>query len=170
MELSILPCHATPDTHGEESALTLEVGADGRLRAARGDRRSVVHVRRCFPWSEPDRFLSLRDEEGEEFALVADPATLDAQSRAVLERALAQAGFVFAVTRVLGIDEEVELRHWRVVTRQGDRRFQTRLDEWPRRLPDGGFLMRDVSGDLYRFADPARMDRRSREVLWAFAD
>src|SRR5438445_1254822 len=62
--------------------------------------------------------------------------------------ALAVAGFVFAVTRLLEIDEEVEIRHWRVETRQGPRTFQTRLDDWPRMLPHGGLLIRDLAGDL----------------------
>ena len=155
---------------GPFAALTLVAGADGRLRATRDGVECVVHVRRCFPWSEPGRFLSLRDDEGEEFALVADPHELDPGSRRVLEEALAQAGFVFAVSAVLEIDEEVELRNWHVRTQQGERRFQTRLDEWPRALPDGGFLVRDVCGDLYRFGDPARMDKRSRSLLWAFID
>jgi hypothetical protein len=150
--------------------LTLEETGDGRLLAERGGQQSVVHVRRCFPWSEPDRFISLRDVEGDEFALVSDPRELDDASRAVLETALGRAGFVFTVTGVHEIEEEVELRHWRVETQQGARKFQTRLDEWPRRLPDGGFLIRDVTGDLYRFVDPERLDMQSRSLLWAFID
>ena len=74
------------------------------------------------------------------------------------------------VTRVRSIEEEVEIRHWTVDTAQGGRRFQTHLDDWPRVLPGGGLLMRDVAGDLYRLPDPASMDRHSRELLWAFVD
>ena len=158
---------------GEEArdaGVVLERGPDGRLHArARGEAR-LVHVRRCFPWSEPTRFLSLRDADGEEFVLVHDPRDLNDASRRVLEDALAEAGFVFDVTGVVEIEEEVELRHWRVRTRQGARTFQTRLDDWPRTLPGGGLLIRDVTGDLYRFADPAGLDRASRALLWAFVD
>jgi hypothetical protein len=150
--------------------LMLEKGVDGRLCAQFGNERRVVHVRRCFPWSEPDQFISLRDDEGEEFALVADPAELNDAARAVLHAALAEAGFIFDVEGVIEIEEEVELRNWRVHTNQGARRFQTRLDDWPRKLPDGGLLIRDVTGDFYRVADPARLDRKSRALLWAFVD
>jgi hypothetical protein len=136
----------------------------------KGDVEKAVSVRRCFPWSEPSRHLSLRDTEEEEFALVRDPADLDGRSRAALEMALAVAGFVFEVTRVLEIDEEVEIRHWRVDTRQGLRTFQTRLDDWPRTLPNGGLLIRDLAGDLYHLGTPGQLDRKSRELLWAFVD
>lgn len=154
----------------EPGPLVLERRRDGRLWArARGFAR-VVHVRRCFPWTEPARFVSLRDDEGEEFAFVADPGALDGESRHALEAALADAAFVFDIVAVLGIEEEVELRHWRVRTRQGDRSFQTRLDDWPRSLHGGGLLVRDVTGDLYRLPEPAAMDRASRTLLWAFVD
>ena len=99
-----------------------------------------------------------------------DPAELDARSRAALETALTVAGFVFEVSRVLEIDEEVEIRRWRVETQQGPRTFQTRLDDWPRTLPHGGLLIRDLAGDLYHLAQPAALDRQSRELLWAFVD
>ena len=150
--------------------LRLERRADGRVWAIRGDAERAVWVRRCFPWSEPGRFLSLRDDDEEEFALVADVSELDALSRQVLEQALVAAGFVFEVTRVLAIDEEVEIRHWRVETRQGSRSFQTRLDDWPRLLPHGGLLVRDVAGDLYHLAEPQALDKTSRALLWAFVD
>jgi len=150
--------------------LTLERRADGSLWAAREGEERPVWVRRCFPWSESARYLSLRDGDDEEFALVRDPAELDPVSRQALEGALAVAGFVFEVTRVLEIEEEVEIRHWRVETRQGARKFQTRLDDWPRSLPHGGLLIRDVTGDLYHLDQPAALDKYSRELLWAFVD
>lgn len=94
---------------------------------------------------------------------------LGAASREALERALAEAGFVLEVTRVMSIDEEVEIRQWEVETRHGNRSFQTHLDDWPRQLPGGGLLIRDVAGDLYRLT-VTELDRKSRELLWAFVD
>jgi hypothetical protein len=151
-----------PET-AASTELSLERRADGQLWAVRGGVERAVRVRRCFPWSEPARLLSLRDDEEEEFALVNDPAALDARSRVALEAAL-------VVTRVHQIEEEVEIRRWHVETRQGPRRFVTRLDDWPRQLPGGGLLIRDVSGDLYHLADPARLDQHSRALLWSFVD
>jgi hypothetical protein len=150
--------------------LSLTRRADGRLWAERGGDARPVSVRRCFPWSEPARYVSLRDDDEEEFALVADLADLDSVSRAALQAALAEAGFVFVVTAIREVEEEVEIRAWRVETTQGARRFQTRLDDWPRELPGGGILIRDVAGDLYHVPHPRSLDRRSRQLLWAFVD
>lgn len=153
-----------------QTALRLARRADGQLWATRGEEQHAVRVRRAFPWSEPGRFISLRDAADREFALVAEPLALDAESREVLEAALEAVGFVFVVTAVTQIEEEVEIRTWRVATRQGARTFQTRLDEWPHPLPGGGLLIRDVAGDLYRIDDLAALDAKSRELLWAYVD
>jgi hypothetical protein len=153
----------------ENDAIRLRSAPDGRLVALTERGPVPVRVRQCFPWSEPHRHLSLRDAEEREVALVDDPALLGAASREALERALAEAGFVLEVTRVVSIDEEVEIRQWEVETRHGLRSFQTHLDEWPRQLPGGGLLIRDVAGDLYRLT-VTEMDKRSRELLWAFVD
>jgi hypothetical protein len=146
----------------------LDTGADGRLVAAAEEGPRTVVARRCFPWSEPGKYVSLRDGDHREVALVRDPGSLCEDSRRALDLALAEGGFVFEVSAVIEVEEEVEIRHWQVVTRQGARSFQTRLDDWPRALPGGGFLIRDVGGDLYRLPEPERMDARSRKLLWAF--
>lgn len=153
-----------------DRTLRLELRPDGGLLARRGDESRLVWLRQAFPWTESARFLSLRDKDDEEFAMVEDAADLADASRGALEGALVVAGFVLEIVRVLDIEEEVEVRHWTVETAQGPRTFQTRLDEWPRQLPRGGLLIRDVAGDLYHLADRDALDRRSRDLLWSFVD
>ena len=150
-------------------ALSLEIDESGQLLVV-DDPPVPVRVRQCFPWSGPHRHLSLRDASDREVALVDDPTALDGASRGAIERALALAGFVLEVTRVLEIDEEVEIRQWSVETTSGPRTFQTHLDDWPRELPDGALLIRDVAGDLYKLGAPQTLDRKSRDLLWAFVD
>src|SRR6476469_2049613 len=152
------------------TGVVLRTAADGRLHVVVDGRCVAVRLRQCFPWSEPGLHLSLRNDEDREVAIVDDPEDLDDESRRAIEHAIAEAGFVLEVTRVLDIEEEVEIRQWTVETRQGPRSFQTHLDDWPRVLPNGGLLIRDVAGDLYRPATPAQMDKKSRELLWAFVD
>jgi hypothetical protein len=148
----------------------LERRIDGQLWAISGKDERAVWVRRLFPWSRPVQYVSLRDDDENEVALIRDFGELDRQSRCVLEEALAEAGFVLRIARILEIDEEVEIRNWRVETPYGARTFQTRLDDWPREVPGGGVLIRDVAGDLYLVADPDGLDKKSRDLLWAFVD
>ena len=154
----------------EMPGLRLERRAGGQLFAGRGGRMQAVKVCRCFPWSEPGRFVSLRDSEEEEFALVTDASELDEDSRQALEAALVEAGFVLEIEVIHDIEEEIEIRCWRVRTVQGERAFQTPRDEWPREVPGGGLLIRDVAGDLFYVPDPDGLDRDSQRHLWAFID
>ena len=71
---------------------------------------------------------------------------------------------------IVGAKNQLEIRSWTVVTRQGARSFQTPRDDWPRQLDDGGILIRDVAGDLYRVSNPDALDRTSQKWLWAFVD
>jgi len=150
--------------------IRLEHRIDGQLWVVKPDEKRAVSVRRCFPWSEPARFVSLRDKDDREIALIRQPESLDDTSREVLERALIEAGFVLRIVQIYEVEEEVEIRTWKVETEQGPRTFQTRLDDWPRELPGGGLLIRDVAGDLYHIADRDVLDDKSKRLLWAFAD
>jgi hypothetical protein len=124
----------------------------------------------CFPWSEPDSYISLRNEAGLEVGFVHSTAELDHSSRQALETTLRQTRFVFEVIAINNIEDEFELRTWLVETRQGPRSFQTKLDEWPRALENGAVIIRDVAGDFYQISDPMAMDPASRKLVWAFME
>ncbi len=158
------------ESEAPQSAPKLERRIDGQLWATTGEKESPVRVHRCFPWSEPQRYVSLRDDEQHELAFVTDAGDLDSASRHALEQALAEAGFILEILAIDEIHEEVEIRRWVVQTRQGQRSFQTRLVDWPRAVPGGGLVIRDVAGDLYHVARPNAMDEKSRGLFWAFVD
>jgi hypothetical protein len=153
-----------------EPELHLERQPDGRLAALRGGVLTPVRPIRCFPWSGPAAYISLRDDQDREVALVVDPADLEPASRAHLEDELAHAGFVLRIARILAIVDELEIRLWRVDTQQGARTFQTARDEWPRALPGGNLLLRDVAGDLYLIPPAAELEPTTRRLLWPFTD
>jgi hypothetical protein len=162
----------------ELAEMRLRLASDGRLWLSResdaygagASAEVAVQVRRCFPWSQPLAWLSLRSDEGKEIKLVESLELLNEASRRELLRALEEASFVFMVQEILSVDEEFELRHWRVRTLQGERLLQTRMNVWPRELADGSLLIQDVANDLYLIPAPATLDPASRKRLWAFRD
>lgn len=151
-------------------SLRIRRGDDGRLLLIEGDRETPVELRRCFPWSEPTKFFSLRDDDENELALVESLKDLDPESCAVMEIAAAENGFVFIINGIDHIEDEFEIRVWKVRTEQGPRTFQTARDEWPLDVPGGGLLIRDVAGDLFHIPDPEGLDKESQDRLWAFVD
>lgn len=130
----------------------------------------AVRVTICFPWSDPGRYFSVRTFDGEEVWFVEDVATLDPPSREALLAVVEEAHFTFGVEAIESIRTEQELRVWQVRLLQGERAFVTKLDEWPRPLPDGGWLIRDLSGDLYRMPDRSALDPRSASLLADFIE
>jgi hypothetical protein len=104
--------------------------------------RGTIPVRpvACFPWSEPNNHISLRNEAGMEVGFIHSTAELDDSSRTALETTLRQTRFVFEVAGIEKVEDEFELRTWSVTTHQGPRSFQTKLDDWPRTLENGGSL------------------------------
>ncbi len=153
-----------------EDRLRLERRSDGQLWASSGNTLCPVWVRRCFPWAAPGRFVSLRDRDEVEVALVRSLKDLDPTSRAALQGVLVESGFVLEIEAIDAVEDEIEIRTFHVRTRQGKRRFQTLRDEWPRELPGGALLLRDVAGDLYVVRDPGSLDRASQRRFWAFVD
>ena len=172
-ESSTARCLTGPEGgEGTVEGLRLWRGEDGQLwgRSDAEPSARAVRVCRLFPWSVPGEYVSLRDAEDEELALVRTPGQLDDESRAALEVSLAEAGFLMEIERILSVEEEIEIRTFEVETLQGPRTFQTERDEWPRELAGGGLLIRDVAGDLYAIRDPSQLDAHSLRLLWVFLD
>jgi hypothetical protein len=155
--------------------LRLRRGADGGLLLEkRGEDGGVVEVAvqlaLCFPWSLPQRFLSLRNADGREEALIDDYRSLPEDVRELIEAGLRKRYFVARLTRVLDIREEADLFRWQVATDAGERSFLTSRTDRPRRLAGGEFVVRDVSRDVYVIPDPAQLDESSRAKLWLYLD
>jgi Domain of unknown function (DUF1854) len=164
---STAPRDAVSETRLRSSP-RLWLGTGQRLWLEHAGKTVSVQPVRCFPWSAPGELVSLRDADEQEHYLVEALADLDPASRVALSSAMQSAGFVLEVEAILSIEEDYEVRVWQARTRHGLRTFQTRLDEWPWAAPDGGYLIRDLCGDLFRLPPSERMDETSRHCLWAY--
>jgi len=143
----------------------------GQLQVLReGNMLLSVKPKRCFPWGEQNRYISIRDMENNEVTLVQNLDDLDEDSRQAVGDALNETSFVFTIERIVDIETEFEIRVWHVITDQGEYHFQTKLDEWPMKLEQGQFIIKDVAGNLYSVADIDSLDERSRRFLWAYLD
>ena len=145
--------------------LSLRKRNDGQLWAKVNGQETAVKINCCFPWSNPYEYISLIDKDDEEVALIYQLNDIDESSREAVKWALSESSFVIEVTSVISLRDEFEIRSWKVQTKAGYRRFQTKLDEWPQIIPGGGILIRDVCGDLFHFENPEVLDRKSQDLL-----
>ena len=95
---------------------------------------------------------------------------LDESSKTVTRQAMRESRFMLEITKVHGLDEEYEIRNWRVETKQGPRTFQTHREEWPNPVENGGFLVRAVAGDLIYIPELEALDPASRKHLRVVLD
>jgi hypothetical protein len=136
-------------------------GSDGR-------KETEVFIKKCFPWSGPNRFLSLRDKDDNEICLIESFEDLDPETGAIIKRYLEIVEFVMEITHIRQIEEDLELRRYEVQTVQGDRTFQTELEAWPEVRTDGSILIKDVGGDLFRIKAVSNLDSKSQKILQTY--
>ena len=139
----------------------------GRLVLRRQGRDDAVdvRVRRAFPWSAPDRFISIRDAEGKELLLIDSLEPLDAGRRTVIERSLGDGSFVPRITSVDDVDVRFGYQQWKVRTDRGPAEFRVQEREDIRFLPDGRFRIKDADGTVYEMVRLEELDAVSRRAV-----
>ena len=133
-------------------------------RPGEADVRDVV-VRRAFPWSKPDEFISIRTAEGKELVLIESLAALPADLRGRIERHLSGTIFIPKITRVDEVDVRFGFQEWRVQTDRGPVHFRVQEREDIRFHPDGRFSLRDADGNIYELPPLAELDEHSRRAV-----
>ncbi|MFT6068512.1 MAG: hypothetical protein ACJAT2_002293 [Bacteriovoracaceae bacterium] len=141
------------------------MGDSHQLTFEKQGKKTEVKVKQCFPWSQPNEFLSLRDNKGNEVFLIEDLKELDVLTRLTVEEYLKTAEFVMKIEKIFHIEEDVELREYTVLTGQGKRVFHTKLEDWPEFLPDGSILIEDLAGDIFKIEDVSLLDPISQKNL-----
>jgi hypothetical protein len=139
------------------------------LRLTVEDDRSYLRVvvLRAFPLSDPSRYLSVRDGQGKEIGLIAQPDALAAADRALVEHELERRYLVPAVTRIVSARERFGTVEWTMETDRGECRFTTRnLRENVQRPAPGRIILNDVDGNRYDIRDVDGLNRASQDLLF----
>ena len=110
---------------------------------------NAVDLRPCFPNKHQDKYLAVRDSDGNELRLIEDIEQLDDISQKIIGKYLDFKMFRFEIVGVYKVEEEFGVRHFEVKTTKGLRNFQTELDGWPVQKADGTIMIDDLYGDQY---------------------
>lgn len=136
------------------------------LRRGNDDPCGPLTVQRAFPLSKADEFLSLKDKEGGEVAVIRRLQELDADSRAAVQKQLQWSYFASTITTVHAIDVRFHVPHWDVEPDRGRRVFELHSSRRDVRvLPGGRALVRDADGNVYEIPDVSRLDAASRAIV-----
>jgi hypothetical protein len=124
-----------------------------------------VRIRRSFPWSHPDRYISIRSSEGKELLLIEDLASLDTARRSFIERELLRGSFIPLIQRIDEIDVRFGHQQWTVQTDRGPASFRVQEREDIRFLNDGRFRIKDADGMVYELKKFTELDHHSQRQL-----
>ncbi len=124
-----------------------------------------VRVARCFPWSLPDAYISVRNKDGKEIVLLQTLDELDQASRAIVLHELQDKVFNPKITRIVEHKTEFGITSVQAETDRGPVTFQIRSRDDIRILSSKRLLFRDADGNTYEVADVTAMDTASRKFL-----
>ncbi len=125
-------------------------------------------VARCFPWSLPEGYISVRDSEGREVVLLDSLADLDDESRQVVAEELRHKVFRPQIVRVFSCRTEFGVTSIAAQTDRGEVTFQIASRDDVRLLSATRAIFRDVDGNTYELPDADELDADSRRRLHSF--
>ena len=114
--------------------------------------RAAFH--RCFPFNDPDHFISVRDENQKEIGLIESLADFPAETRRLIEDQLNLRYFTPLITKICEVKEEYGYSYWAVETDRGAYRCTVRLGGGSvSRISDIRLLITDIDGNRFEIPD-----------------
>jgi hypothetical protein len=151
--------------------LRMECDSAGKLKAFLVDQDEPVEdvrVARCFPWSLPEDYISVRDPQGREIVLLTSLDELDDTSRDIVREELAHKVFNPRIQCVKHCATEFGITSMTVETDRGEVTFQLGSRDDVRHLSATRVLLNDVDGNIYEVPDVSRLDGDSQRRLAMF--
>lgn len=131
-----------------------------------------VVIRRSFPISAPDEFLSVREPDtrlkgrGSEIGMIRNINVFDKETIALLNSELELRYFTPEIKRIISSKEKFGYYYWEVETTAG---HVSMVLNNPysniRVLEDGRIFVSDMDGNCFIIPDPAKLDRQSFKYI-----
>lgn len=154
----------------ENTVFARTSGGFVRLQFAGKDYPRVA-VHRCFPFSDPARYISIREPEGEgrEIGLIADLREWPADTRTLLEEQMNLRYFMPKIRRIVDIKEEYGYSYWQVQTDRGACRFTVRMGAGSvYAVGPNRYVVNDLDGNRFEIPDLYQLTPREVKKLDLF--
>lgn len=129
-----------------------------------GEHYARVKLVRSFPYTMPDRFISVRSADGREIAMIQDVMALAEASLRVVQEELHRNYMIPRVKQILSVKKRGAAWHLQIDTDYGAAALiLDNLHENIQPVADSRWMVTDNDGRRFEMHDPDRMDARSRE-------
>ena len=130
-----------------------------------------VAVPRCFPFSDPSRYISIRepDNDGREIGLILDLKDLSEETQSILEEQMALRYFAPKIQKIHAIKEEYGYSYWDADTDRGSIRFTVRMGGGSvYAIGEGRYLVNDIDGNRFEIPDVKQLTAKELRELDLF--
>lgn len=138
-----------------------------RLTLAMRDGESFEQVRvlRCFPWSCPEAYISIRNTDDKELVLVESIEALPDDVRTAVEEELAETVFNPLIQKIVRHRSEFGVITIEAETSRGPVEFQIPSRDHIQMLSATRGLLRDADGNTFEIPDLTALDPVSQKFL-----
>lgn len=157
---------------GDNSVFSRTEGGFVSLEFTRedGEKRfySRISVHRCFPYSDPDHYISVRepDRDGREIGLIEDLNRLPKDTGDMIREQLELRYFAPVITKIRSIRDEYGYSYWDVMTDKGPCRFTVRMGgSNVYSIGKNRYLVNDIDGNRFEIPDLYKLSAREIKLL-----
>lgn len=145
----------------------LRIDGKTRLMLVRPGQPDVedVRVRRAFPWSMPDQYVSIRGKDGKELLMIEDVRKLPAELQERVRQAIRISTFIPRIVKILSLEMQFGHQEWVVETDRGRVGFRVQEREDIKTQADGRMSVKDADGNVYELPTEEQLDALSRKLL-----
>ncbi|WP_339204198.1 DUF1854 domain-containing protein [Paenibacillus sp. FSL K6-3182] len=123
-----------------------------------------VTLIRSFPYTMPDRFISVRSAEGREIAMIQDVKLLTEDSFQAVREELDRNYMIPVIKQILTVRKRGSKWYLQVDTNYGPAALvMDNLHENIQPVTESRWMVTDNEGRRFELSDPEQMDARSRE-------
>lgn len=129
---------------------------------------SRVSVHRCFPYSDPDRYISVRepDRDGREIGLIEDLNKMSKKTKEMILEQLELRYFTPVIIKIRSIRDEYGYSYWDVITDKGTCRFTFRMGgSNVYSIGKNRYLVNDIDGNRFEIPDLYKLTAREIKLL-----
>ncbi len=123
-----------------------------------------LEPRRLFPYTMPDRYITLLNPEEKEQAMIPSLDALDEASREAVEACFDEFYLIPRITQILHIEDKAGSFKWTVMTDHGKVEFRIRNRQSDIKEGEGVLFIRDSNDNRYRVELDKLDDKSMRRV------
>ena len=157
-------CFLTPEN------ASVERTEGGLLRARiNGKDYPRIHPARCFPFTSPDEYISLREGTGnqsKEIGMLRYINSLGEETAKIIKEQLDMIYFMPVIEHIKSIREEYGYSYWDTVTDRGEIRFTVTMGgNSIIKLSDVRLIITDLDGNRFEIPDTESLSGRELKML-----